>query len=412
MVTKRVIIWLILALLGGGVPQAVRAVEAAPSEQAPDSGVYVITDTVTVVKGKVLEVLETGNDYLVGTPTQAQFQTIEAEIVEGPETGKRVTIKNDYLQLEVGETFFINHTVRGDTGTETYTVFDPYRLPALVWLIILFLIVVIAFGGIQGIRGLISLVGSFALIIYILLPSILQGYPPLIMSVLVSSLIIVLGSYVTHGFTKTTSSAVIGMVLTVIFTGILAYFSVEGAQLSGFEADESVYLNIASAGIIDMKGLFLGGIIIGLLGVLYDAAIGQSVAVDELHRVAPHLPRRTIYARALRIGREHIGALVNTLAIAYAGASLPLMLLLLTVSEMPVVNMLNKEVFAAEIVRTLVGSIGLVLTVPITTLIAVAMLVHPKKLDASPDEAQHVLEHEQHALESVEGGCGHVHHHK
>jgi uncharacterized membrane protein len=375
----------------------------APSEQV------IIEDKVEVVKARVISIKESRQGVIAGTDAPAQFQTIEAEILEGTQTGKRLTVENDYLMLEEGEVFYLSHTTRGDTGTEVYAVFDPYRLPALAWLCVIFVIVVVVFGGIQGVRGLASLVGSLALIMYVLLPSIAQGYSPVLASVGVASLIIVLGSYVTHGFTKTTSSAVIGMIGTVVVTGLLAHLAVIWTKLSGFESDESVYLNISSAGTIDLKGLLFGGIVIGLLGVLYDAAIGQSVAVEELHRVGPHLSRRYIYTRALRIGREHIGALVNTLAIAYAGASLPLLLLLQTLHDTPWLSMINKEMFAAEIVRTLVGSIGLVLTVPITTLIAVVMLVK-KPSDASPDvtakEAEAVEEHV-----CAHKGCAHTHHH-
>jgi uncharacterized membrane protein len=134
-------------------------------------------------------------------------------------------------------------------------------------------------------------------------------------------------------------------------------------------------LHFNSRGTIDLAGLLLGGVIIGLLGVLYDAAIGQSVAVEELQRAGKAMTRKDIYFRALRIGREHIGALINTLAIAYVGAALPLLLLFYGTQGLDVVEMLNREIFAAEIVRILVGSIGVILVVPITTAIAVLMLV-------------------------------------
>jgi uncharacterized membrane protein len=134
---------------------------------------------------------------------------------------------------------------------------------------------------------------------------------------------------------------------------------------------------------------------------MYDAAIGQAVSVEELHRVAPHISRKTIYARAIRIGREHIGALVNTLAIAYVGASLPLLLLFYASAESASV-IINREIFATEVVRSLVGSIGLILAVPVTTLISVWMLV--KKSDAPADPK--TLREESEALEHA----GHHHH--
>ncbi|HVY68230.1 MAG TPA: YibE/F family protein, partial [Patescibacteria group bacterium] len=118
-------------------------------------------------------------------------------------------------------------------------------------------------------------------------------------------------------------------------------------------------------------------IMIGLLGVLYDVAIGQAVSVEELHHIAPHIPRRTIFRRAMRIGREHIGALVNTLAIAYVGASLPLLLLFST-PPVDAAQTVNKEIFSTEIIRTLIGSIGLVLAVPVTTFLSMFMLVNKK----------------------------------
>ena len=231
----------------------------------------------------------------------------------------------------------------------------------------------IVFGGKQGLRGLITLTGSLVFIFLVLFPAILQGYSPVTVSIAVSSLIIILGSYVTHGFNRTTSSAVLGMLATILVTGVLAYMAVHATRLRGFETEDAVYLNQNTKGAIDFVGLLLGGILIGLLGVLYDAAIGQAVAVEELRRAGPELTAREVFRRALRIGREHIGALVNILALAYVGASLPLLLLFFT-SAYPFSITLNNEIFATEIIRSMIGSIGLILAVPITTLIAVAVL--------------------------------------
>jgi uncharacterized membrane protein len=205
---------------------------------------------------------------------------------------------------------------------------------------------------------------------------------------LVSSMIIILGSYITHGFNKTTTSAVFGMLVTILITGALAYYSVDATKLTGFESEEAVYLNLSTRGSIDMVGILLSGIMIGLLGVLYDVAIGQAISVEELHKIAPRVSRKKIYLRALRMGREHIGALVDTLAIAYVGASLPLLLLFSTSSNTSI-SVLNREIFAVEIIRTLIGSIGLILAVPITTLISVWMIV---KIDgeAVPDDAPEI----------------------
>jgi uncharacterized membrane protein len=348
-----------------------------------------VMDTVVTSKAKVIEVVKQEERNVPGTDVKSLYQTIRAEILEGDEKGKVVTLENDYLQLKKGEIFYLTHTTNKLDNRDYYAVSEPYRLPAIAFFIVLFLVLVITFGGIQGVRGLLSLIGSLVLILYVLLPGILGGYSPILMSLAVSSLIIVVGSYITHGFNKTTTSAVIGMIGTVIFTGLLAYIAVDVAQLSGFSSEEAIYLNLNTRGSIDFVGLLLGGILIGLLGVLYDVAIGQAISVEELYRAAPNLSRKYVFQRAIRIGREHIGALVNTLAIAYVGVSLPLLLLYVESSQASLALNVNREIFATEIIRTMIGSIGLVLAVPITTAIAVWVLSKWKPAPLAEREHTH-----------------------
>lgn len=360
-----------------------------------------MSDTVTLMKARVMAIEKEEARPVEGTDATHSFQTIKVKILDGEEKGKVITVENDYFNLDEGETFYLMHTVDQYSGLDFYMVNDPYRLPQLFFLVGLFVLVVFIFGGKQGMRGLASLVGSFLFIFYVLLPGIMHGYSPLLITVAVSSLIIILGSYITHGFTRTTSAAVLGMIFTVTLTGLFAYWAVRMTRLSGFGSEEIVYLNLNAGGSIDVIGLLLGGIIIGLLGVLYDAAIGQSVSVEELTRIAPHVPRKTIYQRALRIGREHIGALVNTLAIAYVGASLPLLLLFYQTSSGTLGRIINTEIFATEIVRIMIGSIGLVLAVPITTFVSVLMLVKKPEKEVSA----HTLSEETEALRHA----GHKH---
>lgn len=340
------------------------------SAQATLSG-----DIVTIEKARVTAVENETSEIIPGTETPAKRQTITAEIQSGAERGESVTFENDYIQLDEGDVFYLRHIVNDVDGSDYYSVADPYRLPILTVLVAVFLVLLFVFGGLPGIRGLAALSGSFVLIFFALIPGILGGYSPILVSIGVSSLIIILGSYITHGFNRTTSAAVVGMIATVIVTGLAAYWAVDAAELSGYTSDENVSLNFATRGSLDMIGLLFGGIMIGLLGVLYDIAIGQAIAVEELFRAGAHLTRKHIYQRAMRIGREHIGALVNTLAIAYVGASLPLFLLIQSSTVGPL-YILNSEIFATEIIRIIVGSIGLVLAVPITTGIATAILAN------------------------------------
>ncbi len=353
------------------------------------------------VKARVIEVVSQRSETIPGTDTVHTVSTLKVEVLRGEEKGKILEIQNDFVDLEQGDTFYLRRISPWDGGEDLYSVADPDRTPALFILGLAFVVLTIIFGGKQGVRGLLSLIGSLLLIAFVLLPAILAGYSPVVVSMAVSSLIIILGSYITHGFNRTTTSAVIGMVTTILFAGAIAYLSIEATGLTGYESDEATYLNFNTQGSLDLAGLLLGGILIGLLGVLYDAAISQAVAVEELHRVAPPLSRKTIYSRAIRIGREHIGALVDTLAIAYVGASLPLLLLFYASSESALV-IINREVFSAEIVRTLVGSIGLILAVPLTTLVASWMLI--KKSDEEADAK--TLQAEKEAIEHA----GHHHH--
>lgn len=330
-------------------------------------------DTQVVELSKVLQVLGASTTDIEGTGTAQPIQLIDVKVLQGPDAGKELKIQNDYTQLSVGEMFYLMHTASANAGPDYYSVSDPYRLNVLGILALVFVALIFVFGGLPGIRGLASLVGSLLLIFFVLIPGILGGYSPVLVSIGVASLIILVGSYLTHGFNKTTTAAVLGMLATVLVTGAGAYLAVHAAHLTGYTSEEVVSLNFATHGTIDLVGLVFGGIMIGLLGVLYDIAIGQAIAVEELFRAGSHMTRAQVLARGIRIGREHIGALVNTLAIAYVGAALPLLLLVQS-STFDYIYMLNSEVFATEFIRIFIGSIGLILGAPITTLIATYLL--------------------------------------
>ena len=289
-----------------------------------------LQNTHEVMKARVEEVLLNRNTDTIINKKHFSSQTLKVVPLEGSLQGKSLEVVNDYNVLKKGDIFFLTKITYGDSGEQTLTVGDIYRINKIFWFIFIFVLFVMLFGGIQGIRGLLSLFGSLFIIVYILLPNILNGFSPVLLSIAVSSFIIIFGSYITHGFNRTTSSAVIGMIITVLFIGIFASFSVELFGLTGLDNEEAVYLNFSTNGNINFGGLLLGGIVIGLLGVLYDAAIGQAVAVEELFRASNSMTRRKVFLRATRIGREHIGALVNTLAIAYVGTSYKLIWCLLT----------------------------------------------------------------------------------
>lgn len=329
------------------------------------------------LRAKVVEIVLEEQRNVPGTDTVTQFQTIKAEILEGEKRGDIVIVENDYLKLEKGDSFFLNYLVTID-GDELYSVSEPDRRNGLYILIGLFVASVLIFGGWQGLRSLLSLFGSLFIIVYLLLPNILKGYSPLVIAIGLSIVIVALTMYLTHGFNRRTHSAFLGTVISILITGLLATYAVSMTHLSGFSSDEVIYLNLDTKGMLDFSKLLLGAIIIGALGVLDDITITQATVVEEIKNTDVNLSRTEVYKKALRVGREHVGALVNTLALAYAGASLPLLLLFYNSPEATSM-ILNREIFAVEVVRTIVGSIGLILAVPLTTAISTFALVSSRE---------------------------------
>lgn len=323
-------------------------------------------------RAEVVSVISETSTLVPGTSVTTPIQTLDARILEGPRTGSVVRVENDFLSLSPGDRFFLNYLITVE-GRELYLVSDADRRMPLFALILFFAVVVIAFGGKQGLRSLLAMAGSLFVIAYALVPALLAGFPPVITATVISGIILFFAIFLTHGWNRESAVAFAGTSLAVALTGFIAWASVIATELSGFASDESVFLNMKTDGRLDIAGLLLGGIIIGILGVLDDIAVTQVAIVRELLGAGSSLSPQEVYLRAIRVGREHVGALVNTLALAYTGASLPL-LLLFHGSAAPAGIILNGELFATEIVRTIVGSLGLVFAVPITTFLAVMTL--------------------------------------
>jgi len=323
-------------------------------------------------RGEVLSILEQQLREVPGTDTETLLQTISVQVLDGPKEGQTLTIENEYLELEAGDKFYFNHNVYID-GTESYFVVNIDRRDSLVLFFGLFVFTIIVFGGWQGLRSLVALGGSFLAIFYVLLPGLVAGYNPLLLSSLVASGVLFGAIFFTHGFNRESAVAYGGTMLAVLLTGLLAYIAVGHAKLTGFVTDESVFLNFVTNGSLDFTGLLLGAIIIGVLGVLDDIAVTQAAVTTELFNSNKDIKPREVYQKAMRVGREHVGALVNTLVLAYVGASLPL-LMYFHLSELSFWSLLNSELFATEIIRAIVGSIGLIMTVPIVTGLAVYFL--------------------------------------
>lgn len=326
-------------------------------------------DLVEVVDAVVVEIENEYERDIMGTDAKATVQEVRARILSGIMREKTVTFENDVAYVRVGDQIKLQRLVAID-GTEYYAFKDFKRLHQLIILSVVFVGVLLLVSGMKGVRALISLVISIGVIVYGLVPLLLLGYDPVWVSVGISSLMLAVAIFATHGFGSTARIAFIGTSLSIVATGILATIAVSGTKLTGFSSDAAIYLNFSTQGALDFSGLLLGGILIGVIGVLDDVAITQASVVAELAHANKALKGYDLYDRAIRVGRDHIGSLVNTLALAYAGVSLPLILLFAR-TDSTFLDIVNQEVVAAELVRTLVGSLGLMLTVPVTTLIAV-----------------------------------------
>lgn len=335
-------------------------------------------------RAKVLAVKNVESILVPGTDVASTVQTLEVIFLEGPRKDQAVTFENDYIQLEKGDVFYLDYLVSID-GVEHFVIREMDRRIPLAIVVGLFALTVLVFGGMQGLRSLVSLGASLLVIIYALVPALVEGYSPVLVSTLVATVVLFCAIFFTHGFNRSSAIAFCGTLAAVGVTGLLAWLSIAYTSLSGLSSDETVYLNLNTRGELDLVGLLLAAIIIGALGVLDDIAITQVAVVEELYKFETFLTKWDIYRRAIRVGKEHVGALVNTLVLAYAGASLPL-LLLFSLSDSSWLSIVNREVFATEIVRSMVGGIGLVLTVPITTLLAVLILSRHRPKRGERDE--------------------------
>ncbi|MFI1419781.1 YibE/F family protein [Streptomyces sp. NPDC020731] len=249
-----------------------------------------------------------------------------------------------------------------------YSVTDVDRRFPMALLAGIFALAVVAVGRLRGVMALVALAISFLVLNFFILPAILQGSNPLVVAVVGASAIMLIALYLCHGLSARTSVAVLGTLISLLLIGFLGSVFIGWAALTGNTDDNTGLIHGLYPG-IDMSGLLLAGVIIGSLGVLDDVTVTQTSAVWELHEANPSTGWRGLYRAGIRIGRDHIASVVNTLVLAYAGAALPL-LLLFSIAQSSVGTVANSELVAEEIVRTLIGSIGLVASVPVTTALA------------------------------------------
>jgi len=293
---------------------------------------------------------------------EATFEVFPADesvtFTAGDEALVDFTYDNDDLEIL---------SVRPADPQTMYQFADFDRRMVLIVVAVAFAAVVVALGGWRGATALIGLVVSVAILLMFVLPAILDGRSPVLVAVFGSAAIAYVAMYLAHGINRMTTIALVGMTAALVLTALLSAMVVAAARFTGFAVEETSLLTFFDG--IDVSGLLLAGIVLGAAGALDDVTITQASTVWELQEANPSLDRKGRFRGALKVGRDHIASMVNTLLLAYAGASLPL-LVLFVLAHQSLGTIANSEVVAVEIVRTLVGSIGLVAAVPLTTWLA------------------------------------------
>jgi uncharacterized membrane protein len=335
------------------------------------------------VRARVDEIIEEGEIDLGGTVQH--YQIARVEILEGEyagilmeiDYGKRQVLPGN-VYLSPGDPILITLGQRAD-GVITVYFAEHVRTAPLLWLLGAFVVAILTISRWKGLRSLLSMAFSLFVIVRYIIPHILNGEDPVRVSIVGATILLAITLYLTYGWTLKTHAAVLGMILVLVITGTLAYGFVSFTRLTGAGDENALFLIQMLDSRINLRGLLLGGMIIGALGVLDDLVTTQASAAFELHGANPGLGFRGLYSAAMRIGQDHVAATVNTLVLAYAGASLP-MLLMFSLGRGDFGYVVNFSFIAEEIVRTLVGSLGLVAAVPLTTAIAAGFALNGHRL--------------------------------
>jgi uncharacterized membrane protein len=314
---------------------------------------------------------------------QTDCRRITVELSSGPDRGQTTAMDVSGVEIQTGDRVRVidNRLPPGATvaglPADRYAFSDFERRSPLLWLTLAFVAIVLITGRLRGLRALVGLAFSLGVVVLFVVPAILNGGSPLAVATFGALAIMLVTIPLAHGLGPKTVAACLGTTAALLITLALAVLFTDLAHITGFGSEEAVFLR-ASSDDLSLQGLLLAGIVIGALGVLDDLTVSQSSTVMALRRADPTMGARDLYREAMAVGRDHLTATVNTLVLAYAGASLPV-LLVFSLADTSFGTAVNSEAVAAEIVATLVGSIGLIAAVPITTALAALLAV---RLDA------------------------------
>jgi len=318
-------------------------------------------------------------------------QLFVVELLDGPDAGQRIEAAAQDVSAGLPGSATREPYQPGDEVVVTRftgpaggfaVVAEPWRVPLLGLLAAIFAGVVVVVGGLRGLRALLALALTLALVVKVVVPLLIAGWDPVLLAVGIGAAVTVATLAITEGLSRVTASAALGTLAALALTAVLAAFFNAAAGFTALQGNEEIAFLIPLIGErADLQGILLAATVFGAIGVLDDVTVTQAAAVEQLHAADPAGGRRSVIGRAMRVGRSHIAATVNTLLLAYLGAGLPL-LLLFALSGQSAAHVLNGELLAVEVIRGLVGSIGIVAAVPFTTLVA-GWLIVPRRASAT-----------------------------
>ena len=335
-----------------------------------------------------LDSLDALDDQDDGDRPPGRCATVTFRLSEGPDAGESRSVElfdvDAQPEIAVGDPIVVPYLASADEPFQYASQFERERGWPMLVLALAFALLVVVQGRLRGVAALAGLAASIGVILVFVLPALIGGGPPVLVAVVAASTIAYLALYLAHGFSPLTTVALLGTLASLLLVTLISWLFTGLTTLSGL-SEETQWIRVLG-GDLDFTGLLLAGMILGALGALDDMTVTQSSAVAELKAADPTLGPVELYRRAIRIGRDHVASTVNTLALAYAGASLPLLLVFLS-SEQTIGRVLTSEIVATEIVRTLVGSIGLVASVPLTTALAARVVGGRRSPRRSPTDA-------------------------
>jgi len=312
-------------------------------------------------------------------------QVVEIELADGERSSLVLSGVEAAPKVDQGDAIRVARLLpEGEASPDalrTYAFIDFERRPPLLLLAVLFVVLVLGLGRLHGLRALSGLGVSVGVLLAFVLPAIYAGEPALAVAIVGSLAVMLATISLSHGIGIKSAAAILGTTAALILTALLAVVAVSVAHLTGTSIVEASLLRSAGSP-LSLEGLVIAGMVVGTLGVLDDVTVSQASTVLALHRTDPHMSLRRLVTRALEVGRDHLGATVNTLALAYAGASLPLLLVFQS-RNATAGDALNSEPVATAIAAAVVGSVGLLLAVPLTTLLA-GMLARTVPADQLP----------------------------